>query len=68
MASTIHCLKTENPLTKDRLTLLTRIYHSAAYAGEATGIAPNSLTRAASRFGLKFRMKLEPRDIQALAE
>jgi len=45
----------ESGLTRERMELLTRIYHSASYASEATGCAPNNLTRAARRYGLEFR-------------
>ncbi len=42
-------------LTRERMELLTRIYHSSTYAQEATGINSGSLNRAAKRFGLSFR-------------
>ena len=42
-------------ITRERIAFLPRLYHSSIYAGEATGIAPASLQRAAKRFGMKFR-------------
>jgi len=42
-------------MNRERIARLTRIYHTPKYAGEASGIPPSSLARAAKRFGLKFR-------------
>ena len=47
--------KDDMPLTRERMELVCRIYHSAAYASEATGRAPNTLLRQARKFGLSFR-------------
>ena len=43
------------PLSEGRMQLLTRVYHSAGFASEATGFKVSSLTRAARRYGLTFR-------------
>jgi len=47
-------------LTRERLLLLTRVYHSAKYAADAIGANPATVEAAAARFGLKFREKGAP--------
>lgn len=42
-------------LTRERMELLTRIYHTSTYAREATGVSEDALNRAARRYGLSFR-------------
>jgi len=43
------------PITRERIERLVRIYHTSNYAAAASGLAPGSVQRAAKRFGLKFR-------------
>jgi len=47
----------EKRLTRERLVLLTRVYHSAKYAAEAIGSTTSTVEKAAARYGLKFRRK-----------
>lgn len=44
-------------LTRERLLVLTRVYHSAKYAADAIGSTPSTVEAAAARYGLKFRRK-----------
>lgn len=43
------------PLTRERMERLCRVYHSARWAAEATEHSANSLTRRAKQLGLSFR-------------
>lgn len=42
-------------IPQERVETLVRIYHTARYASEATGLSATSIKRAARRYGLQFR-------------
>lgn len=42
-------------IPRERIERLVRIYHTARYASEATGISDMGIKRAARRYGLQFR-------------
>ena len=61
-----NCEHDYTPLTRERLKLLTRVYHSSHYASVATGFKASSITRAAKRFGLRFRLREDGHDVEPL--
>jgi len=43
-------------ISKERIERLVRVYHSVAFASEASGIHKVTISRAAAKYNLKFRI------------
>lgn len=50
----------DSKLDRERMEYLVRIYHSAQYAAEAIDKDPCAVSRAAKRYGLRFRRQGQP--------